>query len=866
MATKLKLSLIAILSVLGFYQLKAQNPRINGRSGTLTYQVPAGWGKTLELSGCAAGSTYLWSFTRRDHGSEFKVMNNFNRVYSGNGDGSNVIAITNPFTSEFPNLENEIAYQYKIECKEVGTGKILGGSSTVNIVTYRYPKEYAPRDVRMGVVCGDLNNNNKGGRVSMEADGCYQETQWTDPKGNTVDVGNTVLTVTDNYVTGTYQVACVLEGYNYNTGKNEYALSGKKSISIGKYYAPPSTFSAYFPDVPDNTKFDIKVCKNSAGYKVITNINYELYKQYFDISWKRNNMGKESSIIATNVGSITTNTDGIYTMIVKARDQFCGSKESLDAISRVQQVATSTIEGIKQYCPDGGTTVLTASNATNANTYDWYVNGVLSTSLGTAATATIGETMKLKVGYTSKNSDSNGIGCKSDISDEVSITIFDRPKTPTITALTRLRFCDGELIKAKLQSSLDSLSGEATKFLWSNALSTRIIDATKAGLYTVKVTDINGCTSLESEPTEIKVLPLSEAPDLYPKKPTITALTKLGFCEETPINAKLQSSLDSLSGTETKFLWSNALTTRIIDVTKAGLYTVKVTDINGCTSLASNPTEVKVLPLPAAPVIVAGGPTIFCQRADTDFGTFNSVTLTATSVNDVSWYGKLSSARLLAGKVLAGVKTSDTYFTTATDLNGCISKNSNEIKVVVQTNPAITSDTKILKEGVYTLKALNFPSAATVKATSAGEYEWKFGSSALISKTFVAKVKTSGDYTTRRKYLYTIDGTPLTCWTDFVKYAYTVDPEFKGVAIYTNPITTSTNSIVTIEILDDWTGADVSLFDMVGRPVFAGKIASSDGTDGRNTLNVGGLGNGIYVLQVKGTGDKSYVGKIIVNK
>jgi len=133
----------------------------------------------------------------------------------------------------------------------------------------------------------------------------------------------------------------------------------------------------------------------------------------------------------------------------------------------------------------------------------------------------------------------------------------------------------------------------------------------------------------------------------------------------------------------------------------------------------------------------------------------------------------------------------------------------------------------------------------------------------LISKTFVSKVKTAGDYTTRRKYLYTIEGTPLTCWTDLVKYAYVVDPEFKGVAIYPNPITSSN---VTIEILEDWTGADVSIYDMVGRPVFAGKIASSDGTDGRNTLNVGGLGNGIYILQVKSTADKSYVGKIIVNK
>ena len=774
MAKNLKLSLIAILSVLGFYQLQAQNPRINGSSGSVTYQVPAGWGKQLVASGCAAGSVYNWSFTRKDFNGAWQDMaGDWDIAYGGAGDGSSVTATTNPFTTEFPNIENEVAYQCKVECT---IGNVVQGSSTIaNIVTYRYPKEFKPRSVRvLGVTCGDLNKNNLGGVVTMEADGCYQQTRWVDPKGSPIISAGPAYAVTNDYLAGSYQVACILEGYNPNTGQNETTLSGTSSISIGEYYAPPASFSAYFPDVPDNTKFDIKVCKNSAGYKVITNINYELYQQYFDISWKRNNMGRESSIIATNVGSITTNYNGIFTMIVKAKDQYCGSKESLDAISRVEPLTTATIEGIKQYCPDGGTTILTASNGTNVNTYDWYVNGVLSTTLGSAATATIGETLKLKVGYTSKNSDSNGIGCKSDISDEVSITMFDRPKTPTITALT-----------------------------------------------------------------------------------------KLGFCEGTPINVKLQSSLDSLSGAATKFLWSNALTTREIDVTKAGFYTVKVTDINGCTSLASAPTEIKVLPLPAAPVIAAGGPTIFCQRADSDFGTFNSVTLTATSVNDVTWYGKLSTAKLLAGKVLAGIKTSDTYFTTATDLNGCISKNSNEIKVTVQTNPAIASDTKILKEGVYTIKALNFPSAATVNATSAGEYEWKFGSAALISKTYVAKVKTAGDYTARRKYLYTIDGTPLTCFTDVVKYSYVVDPEFKGVAIYPNPIT---NSNVTIEILDDWTGADVSIYDMVGRPVFAGKIASSDGTDGRNTLNVGGLGNGIYILQVKASADKSYVGKIIVNK
>ena len=866
MAKNLKLSLIAILSVLGIFQLQAQN--INGRGGTFSYLVPSGYGKQLVASGCPVGTRYDWSFTRKDFGGAANtgwqdMAADWDVVYGGDGSGASVTAITNPFTAEFPNLENETPYQYKVECRSLTTPFVVTGSPViVYINTVRDRTQYTPRNInRLENICGDLTNNNNGGRITMEADGCGESTQWTYPNGSTLDVGSNMLSITNNYNEGIYKVACIISVYNGTSDVN--LVTGTKSITINKLYAPPGAFSAYFKGVPDQNKFDIKVCKNSNGYDVVTNINYDLYQQYFDISWKRNNMGKETSIVATNVGAVTSNYNGVFSMLVKSKNSYCGDRESYVAISRVEDVALPALDGIKQYCPDGGTTTLTATNATNGDKYDWYVNGVLSTTLGTAATATIGETLKLKVGYTSKNSDSNNIGCKSDVSDEVSITMFDRPKTPTITALTRLRYCDVELITAKLQSSLDSLSGAATKFLWSNALTTREVDINKAGLYTVKVTDINGCTSLESAPTEIQVLPISAAPDLYPKTPTITALTKLGFCAETPIAAKLQSSLDSLSGAATKFLWSNALTTREVDINKAGLYTVKVIDINGCVSLSSAATEVKVLPLPAAPVIAAGGPTIFCQRADADFGTFNSVTLTATSANDVTWYGKLSTAKLLAGKVLAGVKISDTYFTTATDLNGCISKNSNQIKVTVQTNPAITSDTKIVKEGVYTIKALNFPSAATANATSAGEYEWKFGSAVLISKTYVSKVKTAGDYTTRIKYLYTIEGTPLTCWTDLVKYAYVVDPEFKGVAIYPNPITSSN---VTIEILDDWTGADVSIYDMVGRPVFAGKIASSDGTDGRNTLNVGGLGNGIYVLQVKGTGDKSYVGKIIVNK
>ncbi len=344
-----------------------------------------------------------------------------------------------------------------------------------------------------------------------------------------------------------------------------------------------------------------------------------------------------------------------------------------------------------------------------------------------------------------------------------------------------------------------------------------------------------------------------------PATPSITAKTKLGWCYGTPIEAILESS--DIEGAATKYEWSNLLATKTVTIDKAGDYTVRVINTDGCYSLASAPVSITILPLPAAPSIatVNAASPFFCVKSES--GTLNSVSLIATTTNDVIWSTKFE------GKILADVKTSGNYTATARDLNGCISLNSNVIKVVAQPNPALASDTKILKEGVYTLKATNFPSAATVNATGAGEYVWKFGSTLLNPKTYITKVKTAGDYTVARKYLYTIDGTPLTCITDAVKYTYVVDPDYSGVAVYPNPITatssTDLSAKVQIQILEDWVNGEITLFDMVGRPVYSGKIANTDGT---SIVEVSGLANGIYILQIKADGGKSFVSKVIVNK
>ena len=770
MAKNLKLSLIAILSVLGIFQLQAQNtPKINGVSGGISIGGLHDFQSKFVATGCPNG--YDWTF-KTANGFVGDLAADWDIAY-GTGSGSNFAV--DVFTVSLGIGEGKDPYFYSVQCKN-SLGVAEGPTTVVWINMNKFASTTEPKPRQIEKQCADIENSNSGS-VTLKAEGCYERTIWTQPNGVKITSGNNVLTVTGAYQEGTYRVVCLFDNVVSPT------VIQSKEGSVGgilRAYAPPAISASAEGPVDQWTK---EICKGEGKLisSSISDAKYIAYQKYFDFKWMAGDYGAESKgATGVNTNKLTAFQRGSYRLTARSLTG-CGTSESNGINIWYVELKKPVIAGNTNFCLDSFTTLsvdsaslvlnegyLMPAKKTYPVKFRWYVDGLEDTKLGNLSSIKVSSNQVVTVDYISS------YDCPSDQSDAKTIVNYARPKTPTITALT-----------------------------------------------------------------------------------------KLGFCEGTPITAKLQSSLDSLSGAATKFLWSNALTTREVDINKAGLYTVKVIDINGCVSLSSAATEVKVLPLPAAPVIAAGGPTIFCQRADADFGTFNSVTLTATSVNDVSWYGKLSTARLLAGKVLAGVKTSDTYFTTATDLNGCISKNSNEIKVTVQSNPAITSDTKIAKEGVYTIKALNFPSAATANATSAGEYEWKFGSAALISKTFVSKVKTAGDYTARRKYLYTIEGTPLTCWTDLVKYAYVVDPEFKGVAIYPNPITSSN---VTIEILEDWTGADVSIYDMVGRPVFAGKIASSDGTDGRNTLNVGGLGNGIYILQVKASADKSYVGKIIVNK
>ncbi|MHA8087606.1 T9SS type A sorting domain-containing protein [Aquirufa sp. Wall-65K1] len=818
-----KFNLSAILVFLMAYSASAQ--LINGKLGDQTTLVKNGEAKALVASGCPAGTYFDWGFYKNEPnggGVTYFPMADWDAAYSGNGVADNNVTALALTLDNKPG-GNIPPYVYELKCVTTLGGSTIAPGTMASKVTIQVvnPPSYAPSITVLGIECGDLNDPNSGS-ISLKANGCPDGTIWYLPN-RTIELSgaqawDAIKLSGADYMSTTYSVSCVINysdnaaalGSGTNIPKKEYSQAA--GYLARKGYKVPTVFvNSVNSLLPDNdTK---EVCQGTlVDLGIYTNpqrnntLNFNQYNQYFEFQWFGKDEYKPSDNFGADRFGATGFTSGVLTAkaekksvlyYVKMTDRagVCGSKESNQVrITYVELPKPGPITGNLGYCIEGSTSLkvdsaslvrnegyLWAANKTptKPSKFRWYVDGVETASLGNLSSIIFKQNAKVKVDYVSN------YNCPSPASDEVTVKNFDKPVTPTITAL---KPANGSLVTA----------------------------------------------------------------------------STVGFCEGTPVAGQLQAS--SLpNGEVTKWEWSNALTSSLIDYNKVGFYTVKTINANGCYSESSAPVEVKVLALPAAPTITAGGATTFCARKDDDYSAFNAVTLTASTSNSiVNWYGN-ANASLSTLKVFEGIRTSDTYYTRATDIYGCISPASNKIKVSVQQNP-VASDARILKEGVYTLKALNFP--ATVTGGTASEYEWKFGTTALPSKSYITKVKTNGDYSVRRKYLYAIDGFPLTCYTDFTKYSYTLDPEFNGVAIFPNPVTKPDVEGVNIQILDDWTNAVVTLYDMVGRPVYTGKIASINAANPEptNILKLPGLGNGIYIVTITADNSKSYTGKIIVSK
>jgi hypothetical protein len=233
------------------------------------------------------------------------------------------------------------------------------------------------------------------------------------------------------------------------------------------------------------------------------------------------------------------------------------------------------ITGQNAVCINSAPTTYSVPNVAG-NTYKWTVTseGTIASGDGTssitvnwltAGTATI------------KVTETGGV-CSKDTSFTVAVS---SSLSPTITAQSKTSLCEGESV------ILDA--GTYAAYTWSTGETSRTITVTKAGTYTVDVTDAGGCKG-KSQPIAVTVSALPV--------PSITANGKLDFCEGDSV------ILDA--GQFAQYNWSTGATTRTITIKTAGAYSVTVTNASGCTG-SSSQENVIVYPLPVASTIAPQG-------------------------------------------------------------------------------------------------------------------------------------------------------------------------------------------------------------------------------------------------------------------
>ena len=250
--------------------------------------------------------------------------------------------------------------------------------------------------------------------------------------------------------------------------------------------------------------------------------------------------------------SIIVTTSGVYSVTV-ANLIGCPSMPSASVTVNVNPYPATpviTAMGPTTFC-NGGSVILSAT--AGFSSYLWS-NGATTQNINVTASGSYTVTV------------TDAIGCSSQPSAPVSVTVI-QPPTPTIVANGPTTFCTGGSVV------LTAPTGYAS-YLWSNGETTQSINVTTSGNYFVQVTDASGCTSNPSNTISVNVYSATVPP-------VIVALGPTTICEGETVTLSAPAGYAS-------YVWSNGQTTRNIIVSTAGNYFVVVTDINGCSTAASN--------------------------------------------------------------------------------------------------------------------------------------------------------------------------------------------------------------------------------------------------------------------------------------
>lgn len=373
---------------------------------------------------------------------------------------------------------------------------------------------------------------------------------------------------------------------------------------------------------------------------------------------------------------------------------------------------------------------------------------------------------------------------------------------PIVSLGADVAFCQNDSIL------LDAGTG-FTSYNWSNGNSTQTTTALTAGTYSVTVTDINGCSNVDTVLVTVNPLPV------------VNLGTDISFCQND------SAMLDAGTGFIT-YSWSNSTSVQATTVSTTGTYSVTVTDNNGCVN-----SDAILVTVNSLPTVDLGPDASFCANSSTILDAGNGFSAYDWSDN--------STTQTLT------VNTAGTYYVTVTDNNACA--NSDTIIVSEKALPIVDlgADQIICIYDATTLDA----------GTGFSGYVWNDNSTAqtlYVDGSLLA----AGTY----PYSVMVTGANGCTATDVVNV--TVDlctgiTEVNGSAdfiIYPNP----SQGQFTIETPSLTKDVAFEMTDIQGRVVYKEKI--SDFTSKTITLN--DPAPGLYFLKIMVEGNIT-IKKININ-
>lgn len=267
---------------------------------------------------------------------------------------------------------------------------------------------------------------------------------------------------------------------------------------------------------------------------------------------------------------------------------------------------------------------------------------------------------------------------------------------PVVSLPADTTVCPGEI------AAFDPGSGYIG-YNWSTGSTNQSISVSAPAVYTVTVTDANGCQNTASR----------NLFNFVPPSPNIGGGSALCSSSNLTLNA---------GAGYVSYDWNTGATTPSISVSFPGVYSVTVTDANGCTG-----TDLVNVTLNAPPTVSIGNDTTICS---------------GTTLNlDAGNPGASYIWNTFATTQSISIGTGGTYTVTVTDANGCTGVD--QIQIGIQQTPSINlgQDTTICADGSVTINP----------GPGYSSYSWSNGSS-------------NQTITVNQSGLYTVTvSTPLGC-------------------------------------------------------------------------------------------------------